>query len=82
MKKYSFFYSGCDVLVSEWQAGIGKIPELNINYSDHEAVIARISVTKREGDILKYSINLHFVLKGFSIILLTMYVHLYSACSV
>ncbi|GFS13257.1 neutral sphingomyelinase [Elysia marginata] len=39
---------GCEVLVSEWQIGIGKIPELNINYSDHEAVIARISVTKNE----------------------------------
>ncbi|KAK3782718.1 hypothetical protein RRG08_037717 [Elysia crispata] len=37
-----------EVLVSDWQTGIGKIPELNINYSDHEAVLVKISINKRE----------------------------------
>ncbi|GFN77901.1 neutral sphingomyelinase [Plakobranchus ocellatus] len=47
---YIMYYAKeyCDICVSDLQIGIGKVPKTDINYSDHEAVIARLSITKRE----------------------------------
>jgi hypothetical protein len=38
----------CKATVTDCQIGIGKVPVLNISYSDHEPVIAALSVTKSE----------------------------------
>ncbi|CAG5115057.1 unnamed protein product [Candidula unifasciata] len=38
----------CKATVTDCQIGIGKIPDLNISYSDHEAVMATINISRVE----------------------------------